>query len=308
MKKYIAGLLCIIVIFTVKESRASGCVNAFMDVEITDIISPPELKGSDYYCKLKVKIRKIHSLRDGSGSFFKSLLNKTVESTFELKDVSLEKIIRKENIVFISVTQCGFIDIELNPSTWHSRILRKTVDFSKHKPVLFQKSLLYGYKDHEGNIVIDPIYREALPFFDTGIAAVKGDYGWEYINYFGMRIIIPYVENDRPDAFNEGLARYRVNIHDNTYHVGFMNQKGEVAIEAKYINAYPFSEGLAAVFVENHGGELGSPDTWGYIDKKGTMVIEPNFLKVSSFKNGRAVVFTKNGQQVVINRDGEIIE
>jgi hypothetical protein len=308
MKKYIAGILCIIVIFTVKETRASGCANGFMDIEIIDIISPPQVKGSDYHCRLKVKIQKVYNLEDGS--FFESLQSKTVESTFELKDDSLEKMILKGNTVFVSVSQCGYTAIELDPSTWHSRLLMETVDFSKHKPVPFQKSSLYGYKNHKGDIVIDPVYREALPFLDTGIAAVKGDYGWEYINYFGMYIINPYVENDRPDAFNEGLARYKYqygNVHENTCFVGFMNQTGEAVIKAEYIDACPFSEGLAAVLVKSHG-EPGEPDTWGYIDKKGTMIIEPYFLKVSSFKNGRAVVFTKNMQQIVINRGREIIE
>ncbi len=309
MKKYFACLLCFITLFGIKESRASGCEQAYMDMEIIDIITPPQENKSNYPCKLKVKIKKIH--KNESYQFFKSLLNKTVESTFELQYESLKQAIRRGNNVYVSVNQCGYSFILLDPSSWHCQINRVIVDYAKHKPVLFKDKSLYGYKDHMGNIVIGPGYKDAHPFLDTGIAAVKGNYGWEYINYFGKSIITPHVENGRPDAFKEGLARYQVqfgNIHSPTTLIGFMNQKGEAVIKAGYKNAYPFSEGLAAVLVESHGGELGERSRWGYIDKKGIMVIKPYFVKVSAFKNGRAVVYTKEGQQAVINRYGEIIE
>lgn len=62
---------------------------------------------------------------------------------------------------------------------------------------------------------------------------------------------------------------------------GFMDKHGNLVIQPKYENTFPFSDGLAAVQVGN---------LWGYIDRHDTMIIEPQFIQVGLFSHGYAPV------------------
>jgi hypothetical protein len=66
---------------------------------------------------------------------------------------------------------------------------------------------------------------------------------------------------------------------------GYLDENGNIAIEAQFDEAKPFSEGLAAVKVRVDGF-----DKWGFINLQGKMVISPKFESVDSFKNGLALV------------------
>ena len=78
---------------------------------------------------------------------------------------------------------------------------------------------------------------------------------------------------------------------------GFIDRKGEFAIEQKFDGANGFSDGLAGVKVD---------DKWGFIDKSGTIVIEPQFDGAWGFVDGLAYVWTdrKSGY---INKKGEYV-
>ena len=86
---------------------------------------------------------------------------------------------------------------------------------------------------------------------------------------------------------------------------GYVNSAGSIAIEARFDDAMPFSEGLAAV-------RLGDPDDgkWGYIDTAGRFVIEPRFAGASFFSEGLAAVTVDDffdGKQGYIDRQGKIV-
>jgi len=86
---------------------------------------------------------------------------------------------------------------------------------------------------------------------------------------------------------------------------GYINQAGSMVIEARFDDAMPFSEGLAAV-------RVGDPDEgeWGYIDTAGRFVIEPRFAGASFFSEGLAAVTVDDffkGKQGYINRQGEMV-
>src|SRR5687767_7652087 len=76
---------------------------------------------------------------------------------------------------------------------------------------------------------------------------------------------------------------------------GFMNQRGELVIEASYDDAGPFSEGMAAV---NKNGK------WGFIDKEGNMVIEPVFKSAWAFHEGFSRVLSFDQADQFINSKG----
>jgi len=259
-------------------------------------------------------VKKIHFVGGGhvrDQHHYDYLLNKTIEGSFELKERSVEKTIIKGNLIVVNLhhasgpTGNGFYSHD----DWS--ILRESVDFTKHKPVLFKERGLYGYRDYKGNIIIPARFKDAREYLDTGIAAVTDGYYWSYINYYGWDLLSPFIENNSPDEFREGLARYKNNYD----HLGFMNRSGEVVIEARYDHAMPFSEGLAAVCTESTAKTTGDNEweiveggKWGFINKKGMMVIKSQFSKVESFKDGKAVVYTMDNKKIVIDKKGRIVK
>lgn len=62
---------------------------------------------------------------------------------------------------------------------------------------------------------------------------------------------------------------------------GYIDQAGKVVIPPKFDEARSFSEGMAAVRID---------DDWGYIDPTGKMVIKPQFFQAGSFNEGIASV------------------
>lgn len=79
--------------------------------------------------------------------------------------------------------------------------------------------------------------------------------------------------------------------------MGFMNEAGEVKIEAEYQNVSFFKEGLALVLKN---------DKYGYIDKKNQVVIPCTYDAASDFEEGRAVV-EKDDKMGMIDRNGTFI-
>ena len=89
-------------------------------------------------------------------------------------------------------------------------------------------------------------------FNEYGIAAVAGASGWAYVDTLGQVVVVPFVFDNGPDPFVEGLARYV-----ESGKMGFFDERGQRLIIAQYDFAQSFSRGLAAVCVgcrrENDG-------------------------------------------------------
>lgn len=149
---------------------------------------------------------------------------------------------------------------------------------------------LYGYKDQNGKVVIPSQFILANDFLPSGIAAVVAKEGWVYINSFGKIILTPYMMDNGPDYFSEGLARYVENGK-----IGYFDPNGRTIIPARFDFATPFNKGVAKVC---HGGEVetikGDPDKatdyhkhvggkWGLIDKEGK-IIQPIEYKKDDLK------------------------
>jgi WG containing repeat/Bacterial SH3 domain len=108
--------------------------------------------------------------------------------------------------------------------------------------------------------------------------------------------VIPAGRFDRIEGFSDGLfvvgklkpkgsSDYRF---DHTF--GYANEKGELVIDYKFVEAHPFSEGLAKASV----GTSYEDATWGYIDKKGNWVIPPQFGYAENFQEGLAYTYLKS--------------
>lgn len=104
---------------------------------------------------------------------------------------------------------------------------------------------------------------------------------------------------DEAYPFSEGLAAVRIG-DSRTGLWGYINKRGKLVIPPQFSEVWNFSEGLARVgYRENN--------LWGYIDKKGRLVITPQFEKAGNFSGGRATV-TYQGREGSIDRNGTFTE
>lgn len=99
----------------------------------------------------------------------------------------------------------------------------------------------YGLIDKEGKYIIEPKYEKASDFID-GIAQVMKDGEFIYIDHNGKEVSAP--ENPQQvipsPELSEGLEPVWVKNK-----CGYKNESGEMVIPARFIQAKPFSEGLA---------------------------------------------------------------
>ncbi len=102
-----------------------------------------------------------------------------------------------------------------------------------------------GYIDREGKYVVEPKYQYAGPFID-GKAKVMLDDVWEYIDHEGKKV---------GDAESEKMFDDSVPLEEPTpaakgKKFGYADKDGKFVIKPSFIQAKPFSEGLAAVLVQ----------------------------------------------------------
>lgn len=165
---------------------------------------------------------------------------------------------------------------------------------------------LWGFKTISGQIAIKPKYEHVLGT-DTlyDFAFVTLNYKWVAINKQDSIILTPYIFDNGPDYFENGLFRF---VENNK--IGFANSKGRKIIPAQFDFASPFSEGLAAFSV---GGKMEKWDEehstwngglWGFINKKGQVVIKPKYTNAYNFENGHCEVWTQNNKHILIDRKG----
>jgi hypothetical protein len=175
------------------------------------------------------------------------------------------------------------------------------------KLVPFEKEGKWGYENASGQVMIQPQFDMANDFSAHGIAAVVDEKGWAYINEKGKTFIRPFVIDNGPDYFEEGLARFRI---DNKF--GFFDRRGKIMIKPQFDFAFPFHEGLAAICMgckEDPEGEHRSVKggKWGYINKKGKIVIPTQFEEAGDFEKGKAEVKFKS-EKVFVDKRGKIIK
>jgi hypothetical protein len=156
----------------------------------------------------------------------------------------------------------------------------------------------FGFINEKGEEVIKPRFDSALDFSDNGLAAIGVNKQYGYINKRGKEVIKPRF--DMAEYFVNDLAPVMVNGQ-----YGYINEKGTLVIEPRFDGVEYFaSNGLALFRKESFSfgtssylysqSPTYSPIMYGYINKKGEVVIHPNFLIAMSFSaNGLAAVNTE---------------
>ncbi len=172
----------------------------------------------------------------------------------------------------------------------------------------------WGYVDEKGKLAIAPSFDDVRDFLDD-LAPVRVGRKWGYIDFAGQLKIQPRFQ--AAAEFHEGLARvhiwdkimstsgeytsenapeYMFQLAEDYHgdlpccfpvggHFGFIDQTGALMIPAIYFIARDFSEGLAAVRIEET-----KESKFGYIDRTGKLVIAPRFNQAGPFSEALASV------------------
>jgi hypothetical protein len=119
---------------------------------------------------------------------------------------------------------------------------------------------LWGFIDQSGKMVIQPKFSEARAFSD-GRAWVSTDEFHGFIDAHG-KLVIALGKDETARDFSQGLVRVE---QDGKW--GYVDTAGGWVVKPVYVQAYSFSEGLAAVQMETGNGLL-----HGYIDPTGRLV------------------------------------
>ncbi len=173
---------------------------------------------------------------------------------------------------------------------------------------------------------IPPIY-ESATYFSEGLAAVKINHKWGFIDKAGKIVIEP--------QFNLWQARFNTHFSDGLVAVNFNNGKDETfnqdgnsvsnikwgfadkngrlviapKFEGEYWNPPRFTEGLAPVIYSSmfpgSAVMVGIGAKYGYIDKSSEFIIKPIYDEAFNFSEGLAAV-TLDGKEGYINSKGDV--
>ena len=161
---------------------------------------------------------------------------------------------------------------------------------------------------HDGNLNFEEMFPDAefIGHFSEGLADIRIDGLWGFIDYDGNMIIEPQFEGT--SMFRNGFARFHIFNENTVEAMGLIDRYGNIVVPPIYGSIRNFSEGLAAVRVGTWETGL-----YGFIDREGNLVIEPQFDSLdyyfsgqSEFSEGR-VVMLLDGKYGAIDRYGNVI-
>ncbi|MFX1343060.1 MAG: WG repeat-containing protein [Promethearchaeota archaeon] len=137
------------------------------------------------------------------------------------------------------------------------------------------KKYKYGFINKQGQIAIEARFDDAKDFHN-GLAAVKLGEKWGYIDKTGQ-FVTERLYDWVPEKLDEDLNRVQIRTK-----WGYVNKTGKVIIQPQFDKAFPFSEGLAAVYFD---------EGWGYINTAGKFYIWG--FDAPKFPEGTGIEFRK---------------
>ena len=237
------------------------------------------------------------SIPVGSGS--------NIEITIKaIKDVNI-KSIKKSGSEDFKISNLKLSAIKLNNGEEYKILLEFLPKSSERKSgqieIELDNQTMYSVYIEGGgktltSLPIEPKKIKYIPqsFFHDGFAIVKNPdtQKFGFINKNGDLII--KCKYDKVIGFNHGYAPVKINDK-----WGLINKRGSIVIEPQYYEARPFSYGLWAVKIKSYNSE------WMYIDINNLPKINEVFSSVMCFWGPYAIVKHQNGNQSMINTEGE---
>lgn len=199
-------------------------------------------------------------------------------------------VVQKDGKWFLIDKDDNIINTNVIPQQfWYNKFYEGLARVSKAGTGRFPE---YGYVDLDGNLKIPVQFSDARSFSE-GVAAVRerGLGKWYFIDHDG-KIVDEIPKSAFLSDFIEGLS-----IIQNNGKVGYINHSGEIVIPCEYDYVSSFTEGYAAVTLNEPmlTGDLGmqiytidhgTEGVYGIIDKEGNMVIEPQYYGIPEIKPG----------------------
>jgi hypothetical protein len=155
----------------------------------------------------------------------------------------------------------------------------------------------YGYINKKGEIIIQPLFKQADRFIG-GIARIRQGKYYGAIDTKG-NIVIP-LEYEDLDSFNG----YELAPARKTGKMGFIDKKGNTVLPFIYDAADSFSEGMAAVEIDNN---------YYFIDTTGKKLFSFQADGAYKFHDGCAVIYihddrpAPNRDYTYIDRNGKLL-
>lgn len=248
---------------------------------------------------------------------FNSIAVEGKEISFHTDDKFSNKLQTEliENNIFFEYQPYGYFTIETKSAGLFISIalgISEKIFGSSNTPIPYYDMQLdrSGYMDKSGRIVIEPKYIIAKPYGPYNIAAVADEKEWKYIDNTGKTILKPYLFDNGPDYFKEGLSRY---VENNL--IGFIDERYQIAIKAQYEfvtsfynNHATFCVGCKNVLLEEDSEYTKKAGgRWGVINKKGEVVLEAIYDNPIVFEEHKAEI-TLNGQTYYIDEFGNSIK
>lgn len=156
----------------------------------------------------------------------------------------------------------------------------------------------WGYIDENGLYIIKPLYLSATVFSEGFAWVVQENSPPSLINEKG-EIIFTLSNARQVYNFHEGLAAFSEINKDGKEQWGFLNDKGDIVINAQFSDVNLFREGLCAV--------ANSDDKWGYINIDGKLDINYQFSNAYNFHDGLAVVSLEEKFGVIDKKGSYVI-
>lgn len=170
----------------------------------------------------------------------------------------------------------------------------------------FEENDRFGFKDAKGAVVLPARYEVVQEFTPGGLACVVDGGAWVCIDGRGAEVVRPFIFDNGPDGFAEGLARF---VEGDK--VGFFDESGARVIPARLDFARGFAGGRAAFCAGctrkceadgEHCGMVGGK--WGLIDRTGKEVVAPRFDQIGDVEAGVAEAVLA-GKPVRVDADGQ---
>ena len=145
----------------------------------------------------------------------------------------------------------------------------------KALPEPFEENGKWGYRLKDGTVRVKPGFIAANEFSKKGVAFAADMEAWLCLDAGGHVLLRPFIYDNGPDDFSEGLARFT-----EAGRTGFFDTKCRKVIPALYDSALPFRDGAAEGCFgckETAAGEhkVLSGGKWGLIDVNGNVLVKP---------------------------------
>ena len=147
--------------------------------------------------------------------------------------------------------------------------------------------------------VVTNLLFNALHNFSEGVAAVKRNNKYGFINKHGEFVIAP--QFDDAEDFSDGLALVKIGGR-----YGFIDKQGRMVLVPRFVAAHNFSEGLAVIMMSDNTGNNGFIGKHGKIFINQQFGITPPFLTkvtkvdIGEFSTGKYGFIDKKGVLISI--------